>query len=81
MDWKAHKELSAAKRKRENDLKKCEERITLLEARNEEIETLMCAPDVCTNVAKLQELNQEKEGNEEALTELYAQWEILAEEM
>ena len=25
--------------------------------------------------------NGEKEGNEEALTELYAQWEILAEEM
>lgn len=81
LDWKAHKELSAAKRKRENDLKKCEERIALLEARNEEIETLMCAPDVCTNVAKLQELNREKEGNDEALTELYAQWEILAEEM
>lgn len=79
-DWKAQKELLAAKRKRENDLKKCEERIETLENRNEEIETLMCAPDVCTNVAKLQELSREKEGNEKELAELYVQWEALAVE-
>lgn len=79
-DWKAQKELLAAKRKRENDLKKCEERIETLENRNEEIETLMCAPDVCTNVAKLQELSREKEENEKELAELYVQWEALAVE-
>ena len=53
LDWKAQKELSAARRKRENDLRKCEEQIESLETRNEEIEKIMCEPDVCTDVVKL----------------------------
>ena len=76
--WKAMKEQQAAQRKRENDLKKCEERIETLEKRNEEIDGLMVSPDVCTNVAKLQELNREKEGNEEELLALYEKWEELS---
>ncbi len=76
--WKSQKEQAAMKRKRENNLKKCEERIETLETRNEEIETLMCAPDVCTNVARLQELNREKEENEGELEKLYVQWEALS---
>ena len=79
-DWKAMKEQQAAQRKRENTLKKCEERIETLEQRNEEIDGLMVSPDVCTNVAKLQELNREKEGNEEELLALYEKWEQLSEE-
>ncbi len=78
--WKAQKELSAAKRKRENDLRKCEERIETLETRNEEIDQLMCEPDVCTNVAKLQELTKEKVENEGELEVLYVKWEELAVE-
>lgn len=78
--WKAQKELSAAKRKRENDLRKCEERIEMLETRNEEIDQLMCEPDVCTNVAKLQELTKEKSENEGELEVLYVKWEELAVE-
>lgn len=78
--WKAQKELSAAKRKRENDLRKCEERIETLETRNEEIDQLMCEPDVCTNVAKLQELTKEKSENEGELEVLYVKWEELAVE-
>ncbi len=78
--WKAQKELSAAKRKRENDLRKCEERIEMLETRNEEIDQLMCEPDVCTNVAKLQELTKEKSENESELEVLYVKWEELAVE-
>ena len=77
-NWKAQKEQSAARRKRENDLKKCEERIELLETRNTEIETLMCAPDICTNVEKLQELDREKTENEKELTGLYERWEELS---
>ena len=77
-DWKAMKEQQAAQRKRENTLKKCEERIETLEQRNEEIDGLMVSPDVCTNVAKLQELNREKEGNEEELLALYEKWEELS---
>ncbi len=77
-DWKAKKEQQAAQRKRENDLKKCEERIEALETRNEEIDTLMASPEICTDVARLQELNREKEGNEAELSELYEKWEALS---
>lgn len=79
LDWKAQKELQAAQRKKENDLKKCEDRIEQLETRNAEIEELMASPEVCTNVAKLQELNKEKEENDTILASLYEQWEKLSE--
>ena len=78
LDWKQQKENQALLRKRENDLKKCEERIEALEKRNEEIDTLMSSPEVCTDVAKLQELNREKDGNEGELAELYEKWEALS---
>ncbi len=79
LDWKAQKELSAARRKRENDLKKCEEQIESLETRNEEIAKIMCEPDVCTDVARLQELSREKEENEQELEMLYEKWDELSE--
>lgn len=77
-DWKARKEQQAAQRKRENDLKKCEKRIETLETRNEEIDVMMASSEVCTDVAKLQELNREKEENEAELTGLYEKWEELS---
>ena len=49
-----------------------------LETRNEEIDTLMASPEICTDVARLQELNREKEGNEAELSELYEKWEALS---
>lgn len=78
-DWKKKKEEQAARRKKENELKKCEDRIEALENRNTEIDELMAAPDVCTDVAKLQELSKEKEENEEELAGLYEKWEELSE--
>lgn len=77
-DWKAKKEEQAAKRKRENELKKCEERIETLEARNTEIDALMASSEICTDAAKLQELNREKEENEAELAALYEKWEALS---
>lgn len=77
-DWKAKKEQQAAQRKRENELKKCEERIETLETRNEEIDALMASPEICTDVARLQELNREKEENESELAKLYEKWEVLS---
>lgn len=77
-DWKAKKEEQAAKRKRENELKKCEERIEVLENRNTEIDDLMASPEVCTDVARLQELNHEKEENAAELAALYETWEELS---
>ena len=78
-DRKARKEQQAAQRKRENDLKKCESEIETLEARSAEIETLMASPEICTNVAKLQELNKEKEEIDSKLSDLMEKWELLSE--
>lgn len=78
-DWKTQKEQQAAQRKRENDLKKCESEIETLEARNTEIEALMVSPEICTDVAKLQELNKEKEEIDEKLADLMEKWELLSE--
>ena len=78
-DWKARKEQQAAQRKRENDLKKCEAEIETLEARSAEIEALMASPEICTDVAKLQELNKEKEEIDSKLTDLMEKWELLSE--
>ena len=78
-DWKAMKEQQAKQRKRENDLKKCESEIEALEARGGEIEALMASPEVCTNVAKLQELNKEKEEIDQKLADLMEKWELLSE--
>lgn len=78
-DWKIRKEQQAAQRKRENNLKKCESEIEALESRNTEIENLMASPEICTDVAKLQELNKEKEENDKKLTDLMEKWELLSE--
>lgn len=78
-DWKAMKEQQAVARKRENDLKKCESEIETLETRSAEIETLMASPEICTDVAKLQELNKEKEEIDRKLSDLMEKWELLSE--
>ena len=79
LDWKAQKEEQARLRKRENDLKKCEEKIAELEARISGIDTEMSDPAIGTQVAKLQELSKEQAACQEQLEKLYEQWEELAE--
>lgn len=79
VDWMAQKEAQAKLRKKENDLKKCEEKIAALEARLSEIDVLMSDPAVGTQLAKLQELSKEQTSLNAALEELYAQWETLAD--
>ncbi len=78
-DWKAQKEEQARLRKRENDLKKCEEKIAALENRMSEIDAEMSDSSIGTQVAKLQELAKEQAALKEQLDSLYAQWEALAE--
>lgn len=79
LDWKAQKEAQAQMRKRKNDLKRVEERISVLEARDKKIDSELENPEVFTNVAKCQELSKEKEALLNELEELYEQWELLAE--
>jgi ATP-binding cassette subfamily F protein 3 len=78
-DWKAQKEEQAKLRKKQNDLKKCEDRIAQLEKRSNEIDAEMSDPAVGTQVARLQELTKELEGINAELERLYAEWEDLAE--
>lgn len=79
LDWKAQKEAQAKERKRQNDLKKIEERISELEDRDGEINNLMLLEEVYTNSVKCQELTKEKADLLEELEELYLKWEELAE--
>ena len=78
LSWKQAKEEQAARRKRENDLKKLEARIEELETRDKEIDDTLVLPDVCTNVAKCTALSREKEEILSELEELYEKWEELA---
>lgn len=79
LDWKLQKELQAKQRKKENDLKKCEDRIGVLEDKNQALDEEMAKPENATNVAKLQEIAKEKATIEAELETLYAEWEILSE--
>ena len=79
LDWKAQKEEQARQRKRQNDLKKVEDEIHRLETRDGEIDGLLCDESVFSDVAKLMELNREKEDIAGKLETLYEKWEELAE--
>lgn len=79
LDWKQQKEAQAILRKKENDLKKCEEKIDLLERKNVALDEEMTKPEIATNSVKLQEIAKEKETIETELEVLYAKWEALSE--
>ncbi len=77
--WLEQKEAQARERKRKNELKRTEETISLLEARNQEIDELMTHEDIYSNSVKCQELAEEKAGNDARLEELYELWAELEE--
>ena len=79
LEWKKQKENQANARKKENDLKKCEERIELLEQKSTALEEEMVKPENATNVEKLQKLVQDKEQVDAELEELYEKWVKLSE--
>ena len=79
MDWKAQKEEQARLRKRQNELKKVEDKIHELETRDGEIDELLSQEDIYTDVSRLMELNKEKESIQKELEVLYEKWEELAE--
>ena len=79
LTWQQQKEEQARIRKRQNELKKTEDRIHVLEVRDKEIDELMMQEEVFTNVAKCVELNKEKTAINEEREQLYERWEELAE--
>ena len=60
-------------------MKKTEDEILKLETRDSEIDALLLDESVYTDVARLVELNQEKESLQSRLEELYEIWESLAD--
>lgn len=80
LSWQQQKEEQARQRKRQNDLKKTEEEISTLEARNNEIDDLLTKEEVYTDVPKLMKLNKERKEIETRLEELLLLWEDLAED-
>ena len=78
LSWQEQKEAQARERKRASDLKKTEERITLLEERDAQIDALMAEEEVYTNSVKCQELAKEKADIASELEVLYEKWEELA---
>ena len=80
LSWQEQKEAQARLRKRQNELKKTEERIGELEDRDSKIDALMIQEDIFTNSVKCQELAKEKAAIAEELEELYMKWEELAED-
>lgn len=80
LDWKAQKEAQAKKRKQEAALKKCEEEIEKLEAREAKITEELSNPAVGTDLGRLRKLTDEQDEITARLAELYDQWELLSEE-
>ena len=78
LDWQAKKEQQAKARKRENDLRKCEEAIAALEKGIAGIESDMLLPENATNAARLQELAEKLEEMNGKLLGLYEKWEELS---
>ena len=78
-DWKQSKEEQALVKKKKNELKKTEERITVIEDRLKAIEEESALPEVCTDTARLLELHKESTKLSEELDTLYEKWEELSE--
>ena len=78
-DWKQSKEEQALLKKKKNELKKTEGRITVIEDRLKAIEEESALPEVCTDTARLLELHKESTKLSEELDTLYEKWEELSE--
>ena len=77
LSWKANKELEAAKRKKQNEIKRIETEIETLEASDVEIDEMLILEEIYTDLKKCKELADEKEKIKAKLEELYEKWESL----
>ena len=81
MDWEQQKKEQARIRKQENAIKKVEADIEAKEQAIAEIDEKLADPAIATNSAKLNELGILRAKEQEALDELYEQWETLSSEL
>ncbi|MCR5477108.1 MAG: ABC-F family ATP-binding cassette domain-containing protein [Lachnospiraceae bacterium] len=80
-DWKAQKEEQARRRKLENELKKCEERIEELEGLLSRTDEELSDPENASNAEKLRSLTEKREELELSLEREMENWEKLSEEV
>ena len=78
LSYQQQKQLRANERKRQNEIARLEKRIDDIETRQAELDTLLTDEAICTDVARLMEINTEKEALDEELLELMEKWESLA---
>ena len=81
LSWEEQKRIRALKNKKENQLKKIEDEIAVLEKNNQELNEALSDPKIATNSARLKELSRKKGENDSRLSELYDSWEKLCEEL
>ena len=81
MDCEQQKKEQARIRKQENAIKKVEADIEAKEQAIAEIDEKLADPEIATNSAKLNELGSLRAKEQEALDELYEQWETLSSEL
>ncbi len=74
-DWKTQKENQAILRKKQNEIKKLEERIAALEEEGADIELELQNPAYFTDHVKLSELTKKKENIDSELIMLMDRWE------
>lgn len=77
LSWQEQKAQDAARRKKENRIKKIEEKISDLEARKAAIENDMSDPAIATDAGKLTALSNEAGELSVRLDDLYNEWETL----
>jgi len=80
-DWKLQKEQLAQQRKLENEIKRTEDKINLLELQSTQLDDEMSKPEIAVNVAKLQELSAKKVSILAELEVLYDLWSELTEHL
>ena len=78
LSWQQAKEAQARQRKRDNDIKRLEQRIEELEQRDREIDQELGREEIATDLARCTLLTEEKAALMTELEELYTQWEELA---
>lgn len=79
LDWKQQKEEQQKLRKKQNELKKTEEDIDLLEQKKASIDEALSAEENLSNHEKLMELTKERENLDAELDRLMELWSSLAE--
>lgn len=77
LNWKQQKEELARQRKIENDRKKAEEKIEVLEQEIKNLEEKFTDSAIATNTEKLLEVQKEYEMKKQELESLYELWETL----